>query len=70
MPGQRLIDEYQMQGVIDALFAISHSLKDVAGALNFLGIARQGEQLGAIEVMSMEIKEGLSDIATAIRSEE
>jgi hypothetical protein len=68
MPVQRLIDEEQMQGVVDALFAISHGLKAVASALNYSGgIAEEGARMGAIEVLSMEIADGFKDLSAAIR---
>ena len=56
--------------VVDGLFAIARSINAVAEALGFLGSAKQGEHLGAIELLSMSVEDGLDDIAKAIRSKE
>jgi len=56
--------------ITDGLFAISRALDRIADKLALLGnagaITTEGGEIGAIEGLSMQIKEGLEAIASAV----
>lgn len=52
--------------VADGLYAIASSLDNVARALRDLGTANASTPMGAIEILSMEIKEGFSGLASSV----
>ena len=60
----------QVVNVVDGLFAIAESLKSVAGALRDLGNGNAATQFGAIEALSIQIKEGLDGIASSVDARE
>lgn len=52
--------------VVDGLFAIAHSLEQVARAIRDLGNADAATPMGAIEALGLAMKDGLGSIAIAI----
>ena len=59
-------DRRTQANVVDALFAIAEGLKDVAYALKYLGNGDAATSMGAIEALSVQIREGFSAVADAI----
>lgn len=49
--------------VVDGLFAIADALKSCASALRDLGNGNAATQMGAIENLSVVIKDGLSELS-------
>lgn len=47
---------------------IMQGLKDVASALHRLGTNDAGTQMGAMEMLASELKEGLAQVASALES--
>ena len=60
------MDDGREVNIVDALLAIATSLNGVASALRKLGTADASTPKGAIEILSLEIKEGAGLVADAI----
>ena len=60
------MDDGREVNIVDALLAIATSLNGVASALHKLGTADASTSKGAIEILSLEFKEGAGLIAAAI----
>lgn len=58
--------EGNFANVVDGLFAIARALDGLSLAIHRLGTADAGTRMGAIEVLSMEIKDGFTRLADAI----
>jgi hypothetical protein len=52
--------------IVDGLYAIAGAISDLAHAIHRLGTNDAATPMGAIEVLSVEIKEGTSRVADAI----
>ena len=50
----------------DGAYAIARALLDVATQLKYLGVGNAATQMGAIELLAMEVKEGTGRIAEAV----
>ena len=50
----------------DGQYAIARALLDVAIQLKYLGVGNAATQMGAIEVLAMEVKEGTARMAEAM----
>jgi len=70
--GRYLISKYQGErvNIVDALFAIGEAIDALARAIDRLGLNGAASPMGAIEVLSLEVKglgdkiaEGLSSLA-------
>jgi len=57
----------EVLNVTDALFAIADSISTLARAVDKLGmngaVGDKGTEFGALEVLSMEIKDGLNNVS-------
>jgi len=51
----------------EAATAIAASLESVARQLGYLGNGNAASQMGAIEHLAMQVREGCGDIASALR---
>jgi hypothetical protein len=56
----------QPANVVDALFAISRSLDAVARSINRLGNADAATPMGGLEALGAVLKDGMSEIASAL----
>ncbi len=54
---------FESANVVDGLFAIAHALNKVAQALERLGTNDAATPMGAIEMLSLEIKNGFEKLA-------
>lgn len=54
--------------VVDGLFAIARGLHAVAQSIEKLGISDASTPFGAVELLSMEIRDGFNNLNTAIGS--
>ena len=61
-----LNDNLEEANVVDGLLAIAGAMNRVGAAIEHLGLANAGTPMGAMEVMSMEIRDGLRLIASAV----
>ena len=50
----------------DGQYAIARALLDLATQLKYLGVGNAATQMGAIELLAMEVKEGTGRIAEAL----
>ncbi len=56
--------------VVDGLFAIAASLAGVAQAIYKLGLADASTPMGAIESLSLEMRDGFSNLCAALMERE
>lgn len=56
------------RNVVDALFAIANSIEKLASAVNRLGTNDAATNMGAIELLAMEVKNAGESIAGAIEN--
>ena len=54
--------------LIDGLFEIAVALNSVAHQLQYLGNGNAASENGAIEGLSMQLREGFSEVAAALES--
>ena len=59
-------DRGETVNIVDGLLAIAAAIGDLARAVNRLGTADAATPMGAIEILSMEIKDGFSNLASAV----
>jgi hypothetical protein len=59
-------DRGETVNIVDGLLAIAGAIDCLARAIDRLGTADAATPMGAIEILSMEIKEGFSSVASAI----
>lgn len=52
--------------VVDGLFAIARAIENLASATRVLGTADAADPRGAIELLSMEVRDGFRTLANAI----
>lgn len=57
-----------LDNVTEALDGIASALRDVAVALKYLGNGDASTTMGAIEAHSVQVREGLSEVATALQA--
>jgi len=52
--------------VVDGLFAIAEALQTVARGLHRLGLAEASTPMGALEVLSLEVRDGFNNLCAAL----
>ena len=59
-------DRGEAVNIVDGLLAIAAAIGSLARAIDRLGTADAATPMGAIEILSMEIKDGFSNLASAV----
>jgi hypothetical protein len=54
--------------VVDGLFAIARGLDRIATSIDNLGTGNASTPLGAIELLSKEVKDGFSSLSSAVET--
>ena len=52
--------------IVDALYRVADGLLALANSVNKLGLANADTQMGAIELLSKEVRDGLNGVVTAV----
>ncbi len=63
-------NSHKADNVVDGLFAIAEGLQAVARSLHKLGVSDACTGMGALEVLSKEVHDGLEKIAVATSESE
>lgn len=59
-------DHMSAANVVDGLYAISRSIRELASSLDRLGVNNADTPMGALELLSLEVRNGATAIVQAI----